>query len=206
LIGQVIIHFINVYASIFINKVVKTQNSTTDQCSWYFTTFLIDLFPGLLLIYTFSTILEAIFVKFDVYSMIPGNYVSEKNEEIIVNWCSYVKQVLTWIGILLLVKGILFLLYIPLIGIIGKISSLSLKFLSFSSDFKLFFVLILFPLVVNVMIFWISDSLLKKKHWKKEEETLRKSFYTMDDDEIIQQRYSNLNVMKGLIKGTINRI
>jgi len=39
-------------------------------------------------------------------------------------------------------------------------SGVVMKTLSFSADFKLFFVLIIFPLLVNLVIYWISDNLL----------------------------------------------
>ena len=197
------IHFINVYSSIKIDEMIRKKHPNSDQCSWYFTTFLIDLFPGLLLIFLFSTLLENLFLKCDCYSLVPGNYVSERNEVIVILKWSYTKQILIWILVLLVSKGLLLLMYIPLIEIIGKFSSWSLSFLRFSVDFKLFFVLIMFPLVVNVLLFWISDNLLKKKHWSKEETTLRKSFYTIDENEEIQHRYSNLKVLgHGLIKGS----
>ena len=202
LLGQLLIHFINVYFSIFLSDKIKLRNSKSDQCSWYFTTFLIDLFPGLLFIYLFATGLERTFIRYDVHSLIAGNYISERNEEIIIKKCDYAKQVLLWTGVLLLDKTILFLLYIPLIDFLGRFSSWCISFLRFSTDFKLFFVLICFPLTVNVLLFWISDNLLKKKYWTKEEETIRKSFYEHDVNEEYQQRYVSLNTNKGgLIKG-----
>ncbi len=194
--GQFIIHWINVYFSIYITRNYRDVAHHTDQCSWYFTAFLIDLFPGLLLIWVFSTVSEKLFIRYDVNSLIPGNYVYDVNEQIFVKKCNYIKQVLVWTSILLLSKLILTLLYIPLIGVLNSFSSWVLGLLSFSADFKLFFVLICFPLMVNVILFWISDNLLKKKYWTTGEETLRKSFYTLDDNEEIQQRYVSLNNKK----------
>lgn len=199
--GQFIIHWINVFFSIYVAANIRSKSVHSDQCSWYFTAFLIDLFPGLLLIWTFATVTERLFIRYDVHSLIPGNYVYDRNEEIFIRKCDYVKQVLVWTAILLLAKLILILLYIPLIDELNRFSGWSLGFLEFSPDFKLFFVLICFPLTVNVLLFWISDNLLKKKYWTPEEETLRKSFYTHDDNEETQLRYVSLSNKKGGLIG-----
>jgi len=201
--GQFIIHWINVYLSIWVATHVRGRSSHTDQCAWYFTTFIIDLCPGLFLIWVFSTITERLFIRFDFHSLIPGNYVYEKNEQIFIRKCDYFKQVLIWTLILLVSKVLLILLYIPLIAPLSTFANWSLGFFSFSPDLRLFIVLIIVPVVVNVLLFWISDNLLKKKYWTPEEETLRKSFYAHDRNEEIQQRYVSLNNSKNsLIRGT----
>lgn len=194
--GQFIIHWINVYFSIFVTSRVRDRAHPTDQCSWYFTAFLIDLCPGLFFIWVFATLTEKLFIRYDVHSLIPGNYVYDLNEEIYIKKCDYLKQVLMWTSILLVSKLLLLLLYIPLIDFLNAFSAWVLGLLDFSADFKLFFVLICFPLTVNIILFWISDNLLKKKYWAHGEETLKKSFYTHDDNEEIQMRYVSLNTKK----------
>lgn len=42
---------------------------------------------------------------------------------------------------------------------------------------KLFFVMIIFPLFVNTLGYWISDNLLKKEVFEENEESLKLSFY-----------------------------
>lgn len=54
--------------------------------------------------------------------------------------------------------------------------------LSFSDDFKLFFVMILFPLIVNILYFWISDTILKKKENCPEEKEMQKLFCELEED------------------------
>lgn len=44
-------------------------------------------------------------------------------------------------------------------------------------DIKLFLVIIVFPLIVNIFYFWISDNILKKKKFTKLEERQLTSFY-----------------------------
>lgn len=74
------------------------------------------------------------------------------------------------------------------------VAAASLKILDFSIDLKLFFVLIVFPFFVNTLVFWISDSLLKKKSFAPEEEILRESFY-MKRNSIINREGAILKTM-----------
>lgn len=174
------IHFINLYLSILLNEHVSTLFTKTDECSWYFTTFMIDLMPGLPIIYLISTLYERLFISFELKTLIPGNYVNELDGILIVKRGVYTVQVLLWVSILLLSKVILILMQMPLITVLTTFSLMFMRLLGFSVDFKLFFVMIFFPLVVNVIIFWISDTLLKKKVWFPEEEMLKRSFYEID--------------------------
>lgn len=187
MVGQVSVHFINIYLAMSLSE---HQNDVhADQCSWYFITFLIDLFPGLLIILCLSLLFDAVFTKIGAISLVSGNYIEENEGEIFVKYGAYWMQILIWMAILALTKLLLYAMQVPLVGVLSLISTVALGVLKFSADFKLFFVMIIFPLCVNVLIFWISDNLLKKKVFYTGEEVLRTSYFEDEPSFVYKDRY-----------------
>jgi len=198
IIGQVTIHFINLYISMFFNartSRIPTGGIKADECTWYFTTFLIDLFPGLLMIFLISSLSEKIFLRLDLKTLLAGNYAEDHDGILFIRTGAYTVQVIVWVITLLLSKLIVFALQIPLERFLGAFGTLCLSIFDFSKDLKLFFVMILFPLVANVLAFWISDNLLKKKIWFEHEQSLKKSFFEPDQTEMMTT-LMHLNVNK----------
>ena len=194
IIGQMSIHFINIYLSVSLTKLSQEKNVKADECSMYFITFLIDLFPGLVIIFGLASLFDTLFTKLKWLSLVSGNYVEDFDGQIFIKHGVYCLQVLIWLFILLLTKLLLFLLQVPLLGFLSFISTFMLKILDFSVDFKLFFVMIIFPLFANVIIFWISDNLLKKKVFYEGEEDLKSSYFEVDHTTFIKDRYLQQNM------------
>jgi hypothetical protein len=208
IVGQVTIHFINLYISIYFNartSRIPTAGVKTDECTWYFTTFLIDLFPGLLMIYLISSMSEKIFLKLNLRTLLAGNYAEDHDGILFIRKGAYMVQIVVWVITLLLSKLIVFAMQIPLERYLGALGSFCLSIFDFSKDLKLFFVMILFPLVANVLAFWISDNLLKKKIWFENEQSLKKSFFEPDQTEMMTT-LMHLNVNKtNLIRTSVLR-
>ena len=202
MIGQVSIHFINIYLAMSLSEFKNEDKIKADQCSWYFITFLIDLFPGLVILYSLSSLFDAIFTRVGATSLVAGNYIEENDGEIFIKYGVYWVQIVIWMTILVLTKLLLFALQVPLIGVLSLVASVTLGVLKFSSDFKLFFVMIIFPLCVNVLVFWISDNLLKKKVFYEGEEGLRTSYYEEEPTFVVKDRY--LQTQMKLIGGNGN--
>lgn len=192
--GQLGVHFINLYLSVSFTKMSHSGKVQADECEMYFITFLIDLFPGLIIIFGLSSCFDAIFTKLKFLGLVSGNYVEDYQGEIFIKHGTYVAQVVIWLFILGFTKGLLFLLQVPLLGILALISSVLLKVLDFSTDFKLFFVMIIFPLFANIIIFWISDNLLKKKVFYDDEEALKTSYFEPDRTTFINDKYLQQNM------------
>ena len=49
--------------------------------------------------------------------------------------------------------------------------------------------MIIFPLLVNVISYWLSDNLLKKEEFKEHEESLKMSFYEKNMSRYYSQMY-----------------
>ena len=199
--AQSSIHVINVYLSKYLTK-LKTHESKTDECSWYFLTFLIDLFPGLVITILLAKLYDFTFEKCRFFNLISGNYIKDIDGIAVVNYTAYISQVFLWLSIVLITKIVVFLIQVPMLSFLSLVASVVLGFLAFSIDFKLFFVLILFPLTANIIIFWTSDGLLKKKKWRPEEELLQESFYERRGSIITKDNYllqTHITKIKSLI-------
>lgn len=187
MVGQLTIHFINIYLAMSLSE--YKNDAKADQCAWYFLTFLIDLFPGLLIIFCLSSLFDAVFTHIGATSLVSGNYIEESEGEIFVKYGVYWIQIVIWLFILVLTKLLLFGMQVPLVGVLSLIASVTLGVLNFSADFKLFFVMIIFPLCVNVLVFWISDNLLKKKVFYEGEERLRTTYFEEEPTFITKDKY-----------------
>ena len=131
MVGQGILHFVNVYLAIFIDNI--TVDKTSDQCSWYFTIFLIDLIPGLPLIVLFSKVFDFTFRKCGCISLVAGNYVYDNQGELGIKKCVYVLQVWIWVTVIITSKVITTTIEYFTIDFLGIFSGIALKILDFNS-------------------------------------------------------------------------
>ena len=159
--AQSTIHLINILLAKYLNalKTIDKSKTETDECSFYLLTFIIDLFPGLVITILLSKLYDFIFEKCGYLNLVSGNYIKDIDGIAVVDYKSYTTQLFLWLSIILTTKLIVFAIQIPLLPILTLISGFILGFFNFSTDLKLFFVLVLFPLTANIIIFWISDSL-----------------------------------------------
>lgn len=129
--GQGVLHGMNIYLAIFISGGVKKKGS--DECSWYFTIFLIDLMPGLILIVIFSKLQDYIFRKCNCNLMISGNYVYDNQGKLGIHKTIYVLQIFSWINVIFFSKITTTLLEFVILPILTKFSSFALNILNFNN-------------------------------------------------------------------------
>ena len=63
-------HFINVYLAVIINS----ENSGADECIWYFITYSIDSFGGVILVFLQLRLVESMLDMFEASKYKSGNY------------------------------------------------------------------------------------------------------------------------------------
>ena len=124
------LHFFNVYLTIYI---AAESSEGVDQCSWYFTIFIIDLMPGLLFIFFFSFLFDLLFSKCGCYSMKSGNYVYDNNGELGIKYCVYFLQLLTWVMVVILSKVFTLLIQYFVFDYLKFFSSIALKIFNFNN-------------------------------------------------------------------------
>jgi len=131
MVGQGILHGLNLFLAIFITSNVDSES--TDECSWYFSIFLIDFIPGLFLIILFAVLSDFIFRKCGCPKMVSGNYVYDNDGELGIRKCIYILQVLAWVNVIILSKLLTTLVEYFLIEWLAWFSSFALKILSFNN-------------------------------------------------------------------------
>jgi hypothetical protein len=156
--GAVYAHVLNMIISGVIVHHVRGSNELKDQCAWYATMYVMDTVMGLLICIYFLNLLDRLADYFD-WSQLKntGVYIGSHNERLETwGW-----QLFAWFVILTLEKAILFLLMWIFSAQLSVIAGIVFKPLEGNIKFELLFVMILFPGVLNIIWFWITDHFLK---------------------------------------------
>lgn len=177
IIVQSVIHFINVFVSVALNTRMAVHHKHADECAWYFTTFLMDLFPGMVMVYFLKEATESQLRRRGMRKFISGNYALSASEDFNFDCKGYMAETFVWLCIQLTVKLVLLISYKFFLDGISLIGYHLLKIFDFSRTLKLVFVMALFPIFVDVICFLISDSLLTKRVWEADELPLMISYY-----------------------------
>ena len=137
---------------------MRGEAELKDQCAWYGISFLIDTTLGLLLAIIFLQVLDRIANEWDwAHLKHSGVYVGPDG------WKHWISQVAAWMGILTIVKIIMYLVMWIFSEPLALIGQALFAPLQGSIRIELIFVMILFPGIMNIIYFWIADHHLKAK-------------------------------------------
>ena len=195
IISSVVLHLFN----LIISAILSSDEKDADACVWYFVTVTLDCTLGAFLSYIFMWLTDGIANSSDWTFLKTGLYYEEymigdkKNYKLI--WKKYLSQLGVWLGITLIVKIILLIML--------KICKLFLVnlgtfFLSPFSNAKvrLVMVMIIFPVILNALYFWVVDNILKLKESNKDEVQLNEE----------KKENNNINVELSQLKNKNNNI
>ena len=138
-----------------LNLSLSYSTSSRDQCIWYFLNFAIDSLIGMALCYLLLNLIERCLQNSSNFAFKSGYY-GETPE---IGMWAY--QLWIWIGIILIVKGIIWLsmnLFQKPLHFFGEMILLPFEG---HPELELVMIMIIIPLVLNSLIFWITDSFLK---------------------------------------------
>jgi hypothetical protein len=136
-----------------------------DECSWYWIHITVDTTLGVFVNYQLHYLIYKVMVpKWCSPTMAAnfksGDYGSASGK---VQWGKYFRQLLVWLFIVSIMKFtmvlIMLIAHIPLVEIATWFLSPFRK----NAELKLIVVMVLTPLVMNMVQFWITDSFTKKK-------------------------------------------
>ena len=105
----------------------NSQEKGTDECAIYFVTFLVDLFPGLVIIFMLSKLYDNTFEKCGCKKLISGNYIRDVGGVAIVSYGVYWVQVFLWLSITLFSKLLLIIVELNFIKPFTFFARISLK-------------------------------------------------------------------------------
>lgn len=154
-------------------KNLKGTTQLTDECAWYGMSYLIDTTLGLVLAVIFVKALDYLANKFNWEGLKKSGVYH--GDDGVWHW---IQQVLAWLGILTIVKVLIYLFMWGLAGPLATVGGLLFAPLQGNIRFELLFVMIVFPGFLNVIYFWIADSFLQAKAEHKE---AHEEDHTMED-------------------------
>ena len=171
IISSLVLHLFN----LIISAVLSNDENDADACVWYFVTVTLDCTLGAFLSYIFMWLVDGIVSSSELEILKTGLYYEEYMEGnkkcYKLKWKKYGAQLGVWLVVTLIVKLILLIML--------KICKLFLVnlggfFLSPFSNAKLrlVMVMIIFPVILNALYFWVVDNILKLKESDKDDEKL----------------------------------
>ena len=192
IISSLVLHLFN----LIISAVLSNDENDADACVWYFVTVVLDCTLGAFLSYIFMWLVDGIVSSSELEILKTGLYYEEYMEGnkkcYKLKWKKYGAQLGVWLVVTLIVKLILLIML--------KICKLFLVnlggfFLSPFSNAKLrlVMVMIIFPVILNALYFWVVDNILKLKESDKDDVKLNgEKKGEMNDNNNINQ--NNINV------------
>ncbi|EUC67433.1 vacuolar membrane protein [Rhizoctonia solani AG-3 Rhs1AP] len=153
IVGQIFVHFSNVFISDLV-----AHHSSNNPCTLYFLNVLVDTTVGVGLIYAFlltGTWLLATKLQFKGFRS--GDYGGVPPSKIF-----WLRQATVYVTSLLLMKVAVVLLFAVWPGLFA-FGDWLLSWTDGDASLQVVFVMGLFPIVINVMQFWLIDSIVKLK-------------------------------------------
>lgn len=146
-------HIFNLVAAIWI----ATNDTQASGCTWYFLNVLADVVIGTGICYLFLMGFEQCLAGVPCLAFRSGEYGDPPR------WGSYMYQMTIWLGIVVSMKicmiGIMIFFRLPLL-LFGEFL---LEPFTLYPKLELLFVMVLAPVVLNSLMFWVTDSFLKRK-------------------------------------------
>lgn len=156
IIGAGFVHFLNMLAAI-----VLGDELVGDPCDWYWMNIVVDTTFGVFLEYVWLMALTLLLTRFlgDVAVVRFGEYTDKFGT---IDRVVYAKQLGLWLCCISGMKVIVVLLLILCANQLFFVSQLILMLVSWNSQVKLIFVMVLTPICMNSLQFWITDNFLQK--------------------------------------------
>lgn len=155
--GACYLHILNiVFAEMF-------GNESESQCKWYFVNFTLDIGLGTLFNVVLLWSLQRLFSKNPYVRFETGNYGKTPS---IKKWFY---QMTIWILILSATKWLVVLIIYLSQNFLSPVADVLLLPFRISAELELLFVMILFPIILNSIQFWVQDNFLKENHPQAEQ-------------------------------------
>jgi len=175
-VGAVYGHVANMVVSAMIVSNIRGDAQLDDECAWYAILYLIDTVFGLILALAFLHLLDVWAEK--------KNWTSLKNSglyegpDAIRTWTH---QVIAWIVVLTLVKIIICFFMWAFSSFFAVWGAILFGPLESNIKFELLFVMIVFPGLLNVIYFWVTDHFLKHNPPSQDANTLESDYNVMGE-------------------------
>eukprot|EP00039_Didymoeca_costata_P020532 m.341601 g.341601 ORF g.341601 m.341601 type:complete len:272 (-) comp20250_c0_seq1:137-952(-) len=154
--AAVMVHVLNIGISYYM---MKHDGDSEDECTWYFTNVLLDSTFGLFLMYWFIKLLTYIVQTWRLSKLRSGDYGSPPRVQ------TWIIQLVVYNTLIIVEKLVVSsLLLISFIQSVGH--SILTPLRKLSPKLELVFALLIFPLFINIMWFWILDDFIMSAEFK----------------------------------------
>ncbi|KAL1924295.1 uncharacterized protein VTP21DRAFT_7330 [Calcarisporiella thermophila] len=179
-IGAGVIHILNIALSYINGEAIKGSN----PCVWYFLNILIDTTIGVFILWCIIQGLNQIVLYFGIKDLRSGEYGEPPLRAQLARWS---KQCALFIVALIIMKAVVLLLF-SLMPFLVDFGRWSLAWSMGNTKLQVVFVMLIFPLIMNIVQFWLVDQIVKKKTRKdirleKEDEEAFNEFLALHSDE-----------------------
>ena len=151
--------------------------SEADNCDWYFISLAVDVFVGVMLSFLLLKSIEAFAAYNGIDALNTGVYVREDytnvesanlepTQQLVgrsIDYSIYLLQLIVWSLIITIVKITLYFVCMATTEYLEIACDYLLGWTNLFPKFKLIFVMVLIPLVLNSIQFWIQDNILQGK-------------------------------------------
>lgn len=166
LFGSGWVHILNIICA----QGLEARLNTGDECAWYWVNIVIDCTLGVLTAKLWLDlgllIIRKVFSEEQASHFQPGKYYDSPLLEEAVpkfNVYKYIKQLIMWLIVVSLMKLCMVLVMLLLCVPLGTIAAFFLGFVSDYPKAELIVVMIITPICMNALQFWLFDNFLKKK-------------------------------------------
>lgn len=160
-------HLLNVIIAIFLSNQSKEDGSEGDSCVWYLINIFIDSTIGMLicclLIYGLNKLAENNNWRNMKSGLYFEFYVKDGKLKNRLKISMYIYQLLAWLVIVIIAKFILAFIQLNIHDWLEIIGVAVLYPVRNSPRLKLIIVMVLFPVIMNSIQFWVTDNFLKLK-------------------------------------------
>ncbi|KAI8968053.1 vacuolar membrane protein-domain-containing protein [Mycotypha africana] len=181
--GGIVVHSLNVFAAVFLG-VKPEEGKRSNPCVWYFLNIFVDTTLGIGILWLILKGFKSLFNRLQWTGFKSGVYGDPPLKEQLKRWG---KQLFVYILSLFLMKIIVVSLF-HLCPWIEDFGDWVLEWTVGNYKLQVVFVMLIFPLVMNIMQFWVIDTFIKHKTDDiKDGATIRLTRPEDEDGEILLQ-------------------
>ncbi|KAK4518653.1 uncharacterized protein ATC70_008874 [Mucor velutinosus] len=166
--GGIMIHSLNVVAAVFFG-VKPEEGQKSNPCVWYFLNIFVDTTLGIGILWCILTGFKYLILRLQLTGFQSGVYGEPPLMEQLKKWS---KQLIVYIVSLFLMKVIVVGLF-HLCPWIEDFGDWVLQWTVGNYKLQVVFVMLIFPLVMNIMQFWVIDTFIKHKTDQKSHHNIR---------------------------------
>ncbi|KAI9244626.1 vacuolar membrane protein-domain-containing protein [Sporodiniella umbellata] len=154
--GAAVIHFLNLAVSYIAGR-PKDGRPRTNLCVWYFLNVAVDTTIGVAILWFWLKLLQKVLTRFNVKDIKTGQYGEPPLERMFYPWF---KQTFIFISAESLMKLCVYWMFrhLPFLFAFGE---WALAWTKGNYRYQVIFVMLIFPLIMNIMQFWIVDTIVK---------------------------------------------